>query len=64
MSPDNEREFVGARISKEKKERIKEQLSYGEYIQDWLEDAIDRKLAEVEEEDDSGNRLMAAAPAD
>lgn len=61
MAGNNEREFVGARIPAEKKRRIEEQLSYGESIQGWLEDAIDRKLAA--EEKDEGNPRMAAIAA-
>lgn len=50
-SDDDERVVVGARVSKEKKQQIENQLSYGDHIQDWLEDAIDRKL-EAELQDD------------
>lgn len=50
-SDDDERVVVGARVSKEKKQQIENQLSYGDHIQDWLEDAIDRKL-EAEIQDD------------
>jgi len=42
---DEERVLVGARISKKKKKQIEDQLSYGDHIQNWVEDAIDRKLA-------------------
>lgn len=41
---DDERVVVAARVSEKKKQRIEDQLSYGDHIQDWLEDAIDRKL--------------------
>lgn len=40
----DERVVVAARVSKEKKQQIENQLSYGDHLQDWLEDAIDRKL--------------------
>jgi hypothetical protein len=46
---DSERVMVGARVPKEKKKRIQEQLDYGDTLQDWVEDAIDRKLTEAEE---------------
>jgi len=54
---------VAARVPKEKKERIESQLSYGDHIQDWLEDAIDQKLAAAEEAEE-GNANLAANTAD
>lgn len=42
---DDDRVVVAARVPREKKEQIENELSYGDYLQDWLEDAIDRKLA-------------------
>ena len=42
---DDDRVVVAARVPKEKKEQIENELSYGDHLQDWLEDAIDRKLA-------------------
>lgn len=60
---EDERVVVAARVSKEKKQRIESQLSYGDHIQDWLEDAIDQKLAAAEE-DGEGNPKMAANTAD
>jgi len=41
----DERVVVAARVSKDKKQQIENELSYGDHLQDWLEDAIDRKLA-------------------
>ncbi|QBI90075.1 uncharacterized protein ChaoS9_350 [Halobacterium phage ChaoS9] len=60
----NERVLVAARVPKEKKERIEAQLSYGDHIQDWVEDAIDRKLAAVEEAEEEGNPNLTAQTAD
>ena len=59
---EEERVLVAARVPEEKKERIEAQLNYGDHIQDWLEDAIDRKLAE--EAEDEGNPNLAAQTAD
>jgi hypothetical protein len=59
----NERVVVAARVPKEKKKRIESQLSYGDHIQDWLEDAIDQKLAAAEEAEE-GNENLAAKTAD
>lgn len=59
----DERVVVAARVPKEKKERIESQLSYGDHIQDWLEDAIDQKLAAAEEGEE-GNANLAAKTAD
>lgn len=59
----DERVVVAARVPKEKKERIESQLSYGDHIQDWLEDAIDQKLAAAEEAEE-GNANLAANTAD
>lgn len=42
---DDDRVVVAARVPREKKEQIENELSYGDHLQDWLEDAIDRKLA-------------------
>ena len=60
---ENERVVVAARVSKEKKQRIEEQLSYGDHIQDWLEDAIDQKLAAAKEAEE-GNANLTANTAD
>jgi predicted site-specific integrase-resolvase len=61
---EDERVVVAARVSKEKKQRIESQLSYGDHIQDWLEDAIDQKLAAAEEGEGEGNAKVAAKTAD
>jgi len=55
---EDDRELVGARVSPEKKKRIHEQLDYSDTLQDWVEDAIDSKLAEEEE----GNSKTEVAP--
>lgn len=60
---EDERVVVAARVSKQKKQRIESQLSYGDHIQDWLEDAIDQKLAAAEG-DGEGNPKLAAKTAD
>lgn len=59
---EDERVVVAARVPKEKKKQIEEQLSYGDHLQDWVEDAIDRKLAE--EAEDEGNPNLATQTAD
>lgn len=64
MDDSEEREFVGARISAEKKSRITDQLMWGETIQDWLEDAIDRKLHQQEAEGEGGNVRPAVRMVD
>jgi len=42
----DKRKVVAAGVSKDKKQQIENQLSYGDHLQDWLEDAINRKLAD------------------
>lgn len=55
---DDEKVFVGGRIPRDKRERIEDTMAYGDTLQEWLEDAIDRKLEDLETED-SGNPQMA-----
>ena len=52
----DERVVVVARVSKDEKQRIENQLSYDDHLQDWLEDTIDRKL--TADDRDLTNRQM------
>lgn len=52
--------MVGARVPPKKKKQIQEQLDYGDTIQDWIEDAIDRKLTEAEEGNSNTTPVIAS----
>lgn len=45
-SNSDDRVQVACRISIEKREWLESEMTYGDTLQDWLEDAIDRKMLE------------------
>ena len=62
MATDNnsERVQLPARVDKDTKSRIEQQLSYGDTLQDWVEDAILSKLEEQEADEGNPNNPVMA----
>lgn len=60
----NRSEKVAANVTPEEKERIKEQLEYGDSISDWVRDAVLEKLENAEQGCDSGKPTGAGTAAD
>jgi Arc/MetJ-type ribon-helix-helix transcriptional regulator len=57
-----EKEYIGVRVDKEKKERIESQLEYGDSLSEWVREAIDQRLER--DEDEQGNPKAEAMTAD
>lgn len=61
---DEETQMVGARIPISKKKRIEETMAYRDTMQEWLEDAIDRKLQALEAGEEGNPSPSQAVTAD
>jgi len=57
-----DKEYIGVRVDEETKDRIEEQLEYGDSLSGWVREAIDERLAR--QEADEGNPNAAAMTAD